>query len=164
MPNDFETSYYEDLNNLFESIKGEPYSINTVNKILDKIDIITLNEQYKSVSANVDENIFQNKIDINFIIEEGEIYFIERINIYGNNITRESVIRNQFLIDEGDTFNEILQNKSLNNIKSLNFFKNVDSEIVEGTKENSRIINYTVEEKPTGEIMAGQDLVHQVVL
>ena len=44
LPNDFETSYYEDLNNLFESIKGEPYSINTVNKILDKIDIITLND------------------------------------------------------------------------------------------------------------------------
>ena len=81
-----------DLNNLFESIKGEPYSINTVNKILDKIDIITLNEQYKSVSANVDENIFQNKIDINFIIEEGEIYFVERINIYGNNITREVLL------------------------------------------------------------------------
>ncbi len=155
LPSDFEISYYDDLNNLFENIKGEPYSINAVNKILDKIDVITLNEQYKSVSAKVEENISQNKIDINFIIEEGENYFVERINIYGNNITRESVIRNQFFIDEGDTYNEILQTKTLNNIKSLNFFRNVDSEIVDGTKENSKIINYTVEEKPTGEIMAG---------
>ena len=133
MLSDFETSYYDDLNNHLK-YKGEPYSINAVNKILDKIDVITLNDQYKSVSAKVDENIFQNKIDINFIIEEEEIYFVERINIYGNNITRESVIRNQFLIDEGDPYNAILQNKTLNNIKSLNFFKNV-IEIVEGTKK-----------------------------
>jgi len=155
LPNDFETNNYQDLTNLFNEIKGEPYSINTVNKILDKIDVITLNEQYKSVSAKVEENIFQNKIDINFIIEEGDIYVVERINIYGNNITRESVIRNQFLIDEGDPYNEILQKKSLNNIKSLNFFKNVESEIVDGSNGNSKIINFTVEEKPTGEIMAG---------
>ncbi len=155
LPNDFETNNYQDLTNLFNEIKGEPYSINTVNKILDKIDVITLNEQYKSVSAKVEENIFQNKIDINFIIEEGDIYVVERINIYGNNITRESVIRNQFLIDEGDPYNEILQKKSLNNIKSLNFFKNVDSEVVDGSNGNSKIINFTVEEKPTGEIMAG---------
>ncbi len=155
LPNDFETNNYKELKDLFNEIKGEPYSINTVNKILDKIDIITLNEQYKSVSAKVDENIFQNKIDINFIIEEGDIYVVERINIYGNNITRESVIRNQFLIDEGDPYNEILQKKSLNNIKSLNFFKNVDAEIVDGSNKNSKIINFSVEEKPTGEIMAG---------
>ncbi len=155
LPTDFETSNYKDINNLFEKSKGEPYSINVVNKILDKIEIITLNEQYKSISAKVDENIFQNKIDINFIIEEGDINFVERINIYGNNITRESVIRNQFLIDEGDPYNEILQSKSLNNVKSLNFFKNVDAEIIDGTKENSKVINFTVEEKPTGEIMAG---------
>ena len=62
LPSDFETSYYDDLNNLFEDIKGEPYSINAVNKILDKIDVITLNDQYKSVSAKVDENIFQIRL------------------------------------------------------------------------------------------------------
>jgi outer membrane protein insertion porin family len=39
---------------------------------------------------------------------------------------RENVIRNQLEIDEGDPFNEILFNKSINNIKSLNFFKNVN--------------------------------------
>ena len=73
----------------------------------------------------------------------------------GNNVTRENVIRNQFVIDEGDPYNEILAKKTINNIKSLRFFKSVNSEIVDGSSSDSKIINISVEEKPTGEISAG---------
>ena len=45
--------------------------------------------------------------------------------------------------------------KSINNLKSLNFFKSVSSEVIEGKNKNSKIINIKVEEKPTGEISAG---------
>ena len=90
-----------------------------------------------------------------FKIEETEKYFIKKINIFGNNITRENVIRNQFYIDEGDPYNEILAKKSINEIKSLNFFKNVESQIIDDDINKTKIINITVEEKPTGEIMAG---------
>ena len=55
-------------------------------------------------------------------------------------------------VDEGDPFNEILAKKSINEIKSLNFFKNVETEILDVENENTKIINITVEEKPTGEI------------
>ena len=114
-------------------LKGELYSINSVDKILNEIDLITTNEEYKSSNAFAQQNIVSDKLNIDFIIEEGETFFIEKINIFGNNITRESVIRNQLEIDEGDPYNEILFNKSINNIKSLNFFKDVKSEIISGT-------------------------------
>ena len=65
------------------------------------------------------------------------------------------MIRNQLELDEGDPFSEILANKSQNNIKSLNFFKNVNTKIIDGNDLNSKIINFEVEEKPTGEVMAG---------
>ena len=155
IPDDFSEDNFSSLKDLFSKIKGTSYSINTVKKILEQIDKITLNEEYKSINASVDENIYDNKLDINFIIEESEKFYVERINIFGNNITRESVIRNQLEIDEGDTFNEILQKKSENNLESLNFFKNVSSEIIDGKENNSKIINISVDEKPTGEIMAG---------
>ena len=155
IPNDFSENNFLPLKELFAKIKGTPYSINTVNKILEQIDKITLKEEYKSINANIDESIYQDKLDINFTIQESEKFFVEKINIFGNNITRESVIRNQLEIDEGDPFNEILQKKSENNLKSLNFFKNVSSEIIDGEKDNTKIINLSVEEKPTGEIMAG---------
>ena len=103
----------------------------------------------------VSENIDLDKISLNFTIKETEKSYVSKINIFGNNITRESVIRNQLYIDEGDPFNEILAKKSVNEIKSLNFFKNVETEILDVENENTKIINITVEEKPTGEISAG---------
>ena len=155
LPDVFQKENFEQLNEIFQKTKGKPYSINVVEEILDEIDIITINEEYTSVSAEVEENIISNQINLNFSIKETEKYFVEKINIFGNNITRENVIRNQLEIDEGDPYNEILYNKSENNLNSLNFFKSVRSEIQDGEEKNSKIINITVEEKATGEIMAG---------
>ena len=155
LPIDFESFNYENLNSFLKSLKGEAYSINTVEKILDKLDKISIAEQYQSVKSSVSEDIILNTINLTFKIEETEKFLVERINILGNNITRENVIRNQLFVDEGDPFNEILKNKSINEIKSLNFFKTVDSTVVNGTNNASKIINITVEEKATGEVSAG---------
>ena len=155
LPKNFDPVNFENLNEFLKKLKGEPYSLNKVRDILEEIDIITISEQFESISANVDESIFDQKINLNFIVEETKVVFLERINIFGNNVTRENVIRNQFEIDEGDPYNEILANKSINNLKSLNFFKNVTSEVIDGSNSDLKIINITVEEKPTGEISAG---------
>ena len=58
-------------------------------------------------------------------------------------------------IDEGDPGNEILAKKSINHIKYLNYFSDVNTEVLDGKELNSKIINISVEEKPTGEITAG---------
>ncbi len=155
LPSNFDVSYFQNLINLFEELKGKPYSLSRVNKILEEIDKITLFEQFQSISANVVERVNKQTIDLDFVIEETKQYYVEKINILGNNVTRENVIRNQLEIDEGDPFNEILANKSINNLKSLNFFKSVNSEVIEGNNKDQKIININVEEKATGEISAG---------
>ena len=155
LPGDFQPENYETINSLFNDLNGKKYSLNSVNSILDTIDQITTSEEFKTINAFVEEDIVENKINLNFIINEAEKYVVEKINIFGNNVTRENVIRNQLELDEGDPYNEILKNKSLNNIKGLNFFKNVSTEVTDGKNNNSKIINIKVEEKPTGEIMAG---------
>ena len=155
LPDAFDKENYKKLDKLLNDLKGEPYSINSVDKILNEIDTITTSEEFKSSSAYAQQNIVLDKLNIDFIIEESETFFIERINILGNNVTKESVIRNQLEIDEGDPYNEILANKSINNLKSLNFFKSVKSNVVDSKNKNSKIINYEIEEKPTGEITAG---------
>ena len=155
LPTDFSQSNYESLDKFFDKLENKPYSLYSVENILEKIENITVNEEYESIKATVEETIIDNKISISFNIKETERLFIERINIFGNNITKESVIRNQIEIDEGDPFNSILYTKSLNNIKSLNFFEKVEGEVLEGKKFNSKIINISVAEKATGEIFAG---------
>ena len=155
LPSDFQPDNFEVILTLFEELKGEHYSINKIEDILDEIDKITLSEEFENIKADVDQNINKNLINLTFNIDLAEKLMVERINIFGNNITRENVIRNQFEIDEGEYFNEILEQKTINNIKNLGFFKNVSSDINDGSDSNSKIINITVEEKPTGEIMAG---------
>jgi len=154
LPLDFDKENFNELENVFIEIKNEPYSLFSIEKIIEKIENITLNEEYRSISVLIDKKIFENKIDIDFNIEKTEDILVERINIFGNFVTRENVIRNRFFVDEGDPYNEILKNKTLNEIRSLNFFKNVEIDVVDGSSINSKILNITVEEKPTGEIAA----------
>ena len=155
LPDDFDKKNFEKLTELFQKLKGEKYSITKIDDILEEIDKVTLQEQFESVSASVIESVGTNNINLSFNIEKSETLIVEKINILGNNITRENVIRNQFEIDEGDPYNEILKNKTINNIKSLRFFNKVDSEVVQGSSIDTKIINITVEEKATGEISAG---------
>ena len=154
LPVDFENQNFLALDNIFKEIKNEPYSLILMEKIIEQIENITLNEEYRSISVSIDKEIIENKININFNIEKSEETYVERINIYGNNVTRESVIRNRFFIDEGDPYNEILKNKTLNEIRALNFFKSVNIDTKDGVNPGSKILNIKVEEKPTGEIAA----------
>ena len=155
LPNDFDKNNYKKINNLFTDLKGEPYSINTIDKILKKINDISIYEQYVSAEAYVEESVYEDKIDLKFVIKETDTVFVDKINIFGNNVTKESVIRNQLELDEGDPFNEVLFTRSINNIKSLNFFKDVKTDIQNNNENETKIITINVEEKPTGEIMAG---------
>ena len=155
IPDDFDDKNYKKINKLFTDLKGKPYSINRIEKILKIINDISIYDQNVSSEAYVEESVFKNRIDLKFIINEIDTTFIKKINIFGNNVTKETVVRNQFELDEGDPFNEILFSRSVNNIKSLNYFKNVETEIIDSEEDKTKIINITLEEKPTGEIMAG---------
>ena len=155
LPSNYDVDDFNKLNIMLADLKNEEYSLNSIDKILDEIDKIVLKEKYDFLKANVTENINDNLINLTFNIGESESFYVEKINIYGNNITQEEVLRNTFSVDEGDAFNELLYKKTVNNLKSLNFFNNVDSKVVDGTLKNQKIINITVEEKPTGEISAG---------
>ncbi len=154
LPSDYNADNYNEILKLFSKLKNKPYSIIRIEKIINEIDKISTNEQFESTKSSVIENIVDNKISLEFNVEESQRIVVSKINIFGNNITKENVIRNQLELDEGDPFNKILVAKSINNIKNLNFFKVVNSEILD-TNEGSKVINIAVEEKATGEISAG---------
>ncbi len=156
LPLDFNKEYFKNVFKISSDLKGKTYSFSRVDKLLKEIEKIALLEQYESINATVGIKISEeNKLNFNFDISELQKEFVERINIFGNNITREDVLRQQFEIDEGDAYNKILVNKSINNLKSLNFFKTVDFSVADGSTSDSKIINIEVDEKPTGEVFAG---------
>ncbi len=113
-------------------------------------------ENYDFIDAVVnEETVDGNKLNLTFTIQESEKFYVERINVLGNHITQENFIRNQFVVDEGDPFNKILHNKTVNTLKGKGIFSDVESQVKDGTKANQKIIDITVTEKATGEISAG---------
>jgi outer membrane protein insertion porin family len=155
LPIDYNLINFQKLTTMFSELKGEAYSLNSIDKILKEIDKIVLNEQYEFLKSTVNEEINDTLINLTFNIDESEKFYVEKINIFGNNVTQEEVIRNEFSVDEGDAFNELLHKKTLNDLKGLNFFSKIEDQIINGSLQNQKIINITVDEKPTGEIMAG---------
>ena len=156
LPDDYDKSKFTKVNKILSNLKGQTYSYNKIEKILKRIELISLDHDFEFLDAKINEKIIKNDlIDFQIAIVESDKSYIERIDVTGNSITEEHVIRNSLLIDEGDALNNILLGKSVNNLKARGIFKNVNSKIKEGTTSNQRIINIDVEEKATGEISAG---------
>ena len=156
LPIDYDPKNFKDISDTLEKLKNTNYSLNKIDTILKEIDKISLSNQYEFITANVKEEVIDNyKLNLTFIISETEKNYVEKINIVGNSVTRENVIRNSLFVDEGDAFNEILHNKSLNRIRGKGIFERVNSKILDGSNPNLKIIEIEVEEKATGEISAG---------
>ena len=143
------------LNKEYQRFIGSYYSPFKVKKLLEKIDELIANNNLQFIEHNVEEIIEEDSIVIKFNIYEGEKVLVERIDIIGNSITNESVIRGEMEIDEGDPFTNLSLEKSTANIKSRNIFRKVEQKVIDGSAQNLKKIEILVEEKPTGEISAG---------
>ena len=153
LPEDYNVADFSKVEKIFKKLKGEDYSLDEISEVLEEIDKIASLRLYDFITANVEETIVnENKINFNFKIVDSEKFYVERINIIGNYQTIEEVIRNRLIVDEGDPLNELLFNKSIDNIRSLRIFKNVETKIYDGSENNLKSIDITVEEQPTGEV------------
>ena len=156
LSDDYNKKYFTGIIKSLKKLKNQEYSLNKIEKVLREVDKIALTKQYQFIDATLEEIIVDNnKLNILISLKDNEKYYVEKINIYGNNYTIEEVIRNSLIVDEGDPYNEILFNKSINNIKSKNIFSKVESNIESGSAQGLKIVNLIVEEKPTGEISLG---------
>ena len=152
LPSNYDRKLFKKITKKFPKLKGDKYSLLKINDLLDDINDIALSKQYEFINASIEEKVDGDKIDFNINISESDKFYIEKINIKGNFNTLEEVVRNNFIVDEGDPFNEILFNKSINNIQSLGIFKKVKTDVRDGSNQSFKEIDINVEERPTGEI------------
>ena len=152
IPSNYDPKTFDTIREKFAKLKGENYSLSKINDLLKDVDRIALTKQFEFINASITEKIDNEKINFKINISESEKLYVEKINISGNFSTLEEVIRNNLIVDEGDPLNEILFNKSINNIKSLGIFKKVNTEIRDGSNNSLKIIDIDIEERPSGEI------------
>ena len=151
----FDKEIFFPLREKYNELVGTYYSPFKIKKILEEIDIIIENKNLQFVEHSVQETIEGDKINLAFNIKEGKKIIVERINIKGNNVTNESVIRSELLLDEGDPFTNLNLDKSVAKLKSKNIFNRVKSKVLPGSSDDQKIIEINIEEKPTGELSAG---------
>ncbi|MBO8130346.1 MAG: outer membrane protein assembly factor BamA [Candidatus Marinimicrobia bacterium] len=87
-----------------------------------------------------------DSLDVNIFITENKIVKVNKINIYGNDKTHENVIRRELFIYPGDIFRRDVLIRSQRNIFLLNYFSNVEPNIIP-VDEDKVDLEIKVEEK-----------------
>ena len=151
----FDKKLFFPLNKIYKKYVGDYHSPFKIKKLLEEIDNLIDRNNLQFVEHNVQEIVEGETINVIFNIIEGKKILVERINVTGNNITNEDVIRGELIIDEGDPFTKLNLDKSIAQIKDRKIFKSVKYEILDGSQSDLKIVNIDVEEQPTGEISAG---------
>ena len=137
-------------------LKNEFYSPLTINKINKQITDFLETKRYGNFEINIqDLKVADDKINIIVQLNEGQKSLVNKINIKGNTITEEKVIRDNLVISEGDQLNSSKVKKSIDNVKSKQLFSKVDYKIEDSEKKNFKDLNLFVKEQPTGSISAG---------
>ena len=146
---------FNPMQKIYKNYIGDYYSPFSIKEILEEIDLIIDENNLQFIEHNVEEIINADTIEIKFNIFETEKILVDRINIIGNNVTDEEVIRGELLLDEGDPFSELALNKSISNLKARGIFSDVNYETTSLDDKSLKEITINVEEQPTGEISAG---------
>jgi len=150
-----EKKYFLELNEPLLKVVGKYYSRTKLQKVLDQIDKLTVQKELQFINHRLLETLEGNDVVVKIEIFEGPKFFVEKVNIVGNNVTNDSVIRSEMIVDEGDPYSEVLLARSVNNIKAKRIFAAVDSKTLPGSEAGRKIIEIKVEEQATGEIAAG---------
>ena len=140
--------------------EGETYSEDSLRKDIQLLTEIYQDEGYAFANVIRNLNIVpgENKVDVEFSFEKGKIAYFGKINISGNNKSRDKVIRREITIKEGQKFNGTALRRSRENVQRLGFYEPdsiVFNQVSPKDKEDVLDIEVSVKEKNTGQISLG---------
>ncbi len=110
---------------------------------------------YAEIAPVTREDDEKHVVDITYRISKGERVRFERINITGNTVTRDKVIRRELAVIEGEYFSGQALKKSTSNLYRLGYFGDVQVQTKKGSQEDLMVLDIKVEEKPTGSFSIG---------
>lgn len=145
------------LESVVQTRKGDVYNAKDVEDT-----IIALTEKvagsgyaFAQVTPRGDRNFENHTISVVYTIDQGTKAYIERIEIRGNDRTRDYVIRREFDVSEGDAFNQVLIQRAKKRLEALDYFEKVDISTVPGSEPDQVVLVVDVVEKSTGEFSVG---------
>ena len=134
---------------------GDWYNAKTVEDTIERLNQTagTFGYAFADVRPDYQRNKDDLTMGVNFVIAEAPRVYVERIDVNGNTLTQDKVIRREFRIAEGDAFNSLQVKRSTNRIKSLGYFQEkFEVEQKPGSTPDRIVLEANVEEKPTGQL------------
>jgi outer membrane protein insertion porin family len=110
---------------------------------------------YANVTPDTDVHAENKTVDINFNFQKGNLVTIEKIEVVGNNKTRDKVIRREMRINEGDLYSGTGIRFSKARVTALGYFDSVDINTRRGSADDKMVLDVTVKEKLTGTFQIG---------
>jgi outer membrane protein insertion porin family len=146
-----------EIKNIGEKLlKNQTYSTTLTTKLNKEIENYLESKKYNNFEISIQELKKTDEIvNILLLLNDEQKVLINKVNVQGNLITEEKVIRDNLLISEGDYLNLSKVKKSIDNVKSKQFFSKVDYKIEDSDKKNYKDFNLFVKEQPTGSLTAG---------
>jgi outer membrane protein insertion porin family len=136
-------------------VRDEVYSTATTAKLNKLINNYLESKKYNNFEINIDELKNNERVDLLMQLSEEKKIFVNKINIKGNSVTEEKVIRDNILLSEGDYLSSSKIKKSIDSIKSKQLFSKVEYKIEDSDRKNFKDFNLILKEQPTGNISAG---------
>jgi outer membrane protein insertion porin family len=103
---------------------GQPYSKEAIRYSIEQLKLLWGKQGY--IYANIEPSIQPNDddqtVDIIFYSDPGDVVYLNKINIFGNEKARDKVIRREFLLEEGDLLTSAEMKASKQRVTSLGFF------------------------------------------
>src|SRR3546814_14668039 len=92
-------------------------------------------------------------MSVNFVLRQAPRVYVERVDVNGNTLTQDKVVRREFRINEGDAFNSLQVKRTTARINSLGYFQeNFEVNQVQGSQGDRIALEANVAEQPTGEL------------
>ena len=135
--------------------QGEWFNAKQVEDDVTRLNEAAGNRGYAFADINpaYERDSEKRLMNLTFKIGQTPRVYVERIDITGNTITRDKVIRREFRINEGDAFNALRLKRSQDRIQSLGYFQeNLEIKQTEGSTPDRVVLGVNVEEKPTGQL------------
>ncbi|SMQ73856.1 Beta-barrel assembly machine subunit BamA [Altererythrobacter xiamenensis] len=134
---------------------GDWYDAKQVEDTVEQISELagTFGYAFADVQPNFTRNKEDLTMDVTFVMRQAPRVYVERVDVNGNTLTQDKVVRREFRIGEGDAFNSLQVKRTTARINSLGFFQdNFEVEQREGSQPDRIILEANVEEQPTGEL------------
>jgi outer membrane protein insertion porin family len=108
---------------------------------------------FADINPSYKRNPDAKTMDVTFRVGETPRVYVERIDINGNTLTHDKVVRREFRVNEGDAFNAIKIKRSQDRVQSLGYFQeNIEIKQAEGSAPDRVVLGVDLEEKATGQL------------